>query len=542
MNFHKRQILFALFAALCAAPWQAVSAEPNTPTPAPVVREAPIRFWNRTIAVQRGVLAGADPGLRAQRASERLAGLPLSASANDLEKRSIKVEDQEGVGFIYQGRLLFFLGAGDLDKESGERLDQAADSAIANLTEALKARTAERSWPVIRNGVLYTVGGFILLVAVCVLIWKMQSVVAKFVKKREGLVSLKLGRVDLVPHIAGAGYALFRVVAWGLTLFCFYVWVALSLRRFPYTEPWGLRANGYIAHIIRGLAKTVLDALPGLLVVIVIVVLVRWMIRITSLLLHQVAGGTAAVPWMDADVAKATERIVSAVLWIFGIIVAYPYIPGSQTEAFKGMSVFFGLVISLGSTGIINQIISGLFVVYSKALKTGEWVRVNNTEGEVLDVGLLAAKVLTVEGQEVTVPNSILVSTSTVNHTRLGHPDGKIVSCTVTIGYNAPWRQVHALLELAAGRTPNILKTPKPHVLQRQLSDFYIQYTLVARLDNEAQRVQTLSDLHAAIQDAFNEFGVQIMSPHFMEQPNGPVIVPREKWELPPAVVVLGEN
>jgi len=535
MSFYKHRILFALFAVLCAVPWQAVWAAPNTLSAAPIVREAPIRFWNRTIALQRGVLAGADPELRAQRASERLAELPLSASGNDLEKRSIKIEDQEGVGFIYQGRLLFFLGTGDLDKESGERLDQAADSAIANLTEALKARTAERSWPVIRNGVLYTVSGFVLLVALCVLIWKVQSAVAKFVRKREGLVSLKLARVDIVPHIAGTGYALFRLVAWGLTLFLVYLWVALSLRRFPYTEPWGLRANGYIFHVIRELAENVLAGLPNVLVVIVIIVFVRWMIRMTTLLLDQVARGTAAVPWMDADVAKATQRIVSAVLWIFGIIVAYPYIPGSQTEAFKGLSVFFGLVVSLGSTGIINQIISGLFVVYSKALKTGEWVKVNDTEGEVLDVGLLAAKVLTVEGQEVTVPNSILVSTSTVNHTRLGHPDGKMVNCTVTIGYDAPWRQVHALLELAAGRTSNILKTPKPHVLQRQLSDFYIQYTLVARLDNEAQRVQTVSDLHAAIQDAFNEFGVQIMSPHFMMQPNGSVVVPREKWDLPPA-------
>jgi small-conductance mechanosensitive channel len=111
-----------------------------------------------------------------------------------------------------------------------------------------------------------------------------------------------------------------------------------------------------------------------------------------------------------------------------------------------------------------------------------------------------------------------------------------MVNCTVTIGYDVPWRQVHALLELAAGRKSNILKTLKPHVLQRQLSDFYIQYTLVARLDDEAQRVQRVSDLHAAIQDAFNEFGVQIMSPHFMMQPNGSVVVPREKWALSPAV------
>ena len=178
---------------------------------------------------------------------------------------------------------------------------------------------------------------------------------------------------------------------------------------------------------------------------------------------------------------------------------------------------------------------SGLFVVYSKALKTGEWVKVNDTEGKVLEVGLLAAKIRTIEGQEVTIPNSVLVGTPTRNYTRLGHPDGMSVSSTVTIGYDAPWRQVHALLELAADRTPNISKASKPSVVQKQLSDFYVEYTLIARLDDERLRIQTVSNLNSAIQDAFNEFGVQIMSPHYMIQPNGSVMVPREKWDAKPS-------
>jgi small-conductance mechanosensitive channel len=117
----------------------------------------------------------------------------------------------------------------------------------------------------------------------------------------------------------------------------------------------------------------------------------------------------------------------------------------------------------------------------------------------------------------------------------LGHADGMSLSSTVTIGYGAPWRQVHALLQLAADRTPNIGKTPKPSVVQKQLSDFYVEYTLVARLENERLRIQTVSHLNSAIQDAFNEFGVQIMSPHYMIQPNGSVIVPREKWDAEPS-------
>lgn len=316
--------------------------------------------------------------------------------------------------------------------------------------------------------------------------------------------------------------------------------MTLSLRQFPYTAPWGKQLGSYVINLLQTFVGSAVHALPGLFAVAVIFAITRWIVRLASALFEQVASGTIRISWMDADVARATQRIFSAVAWIFAAVVAYPYIPGSSTDAFKGISVFFGLVISLGSTGIINQIMSGLFVVYSKALKTGEWVKVNETEGEVIDVGLLAAKVRTVEGQEVTIPNSVLVGTSTTNYSRLGHPDGMIVSSTVTIGYDAPWRQVHGLLTLAADRTSNIRKQPEPYVLQRQLSDFYVEYTLIARLGNEHLRIETLSDLHSQIQDAFNDVGVQIMSPHFMMQPDGNVVVPPSKWYASPTPPGLG--
>lgn len=497
--------------------------------------EAPIEFWNRVIAVQRATLVGATPEERAERASRRLAELPLNASAAEIVTRPLKVDDQDGVGFVFRAEFLFFLGTADLDKESGEKLEQASDSAMGNLAEALQARTAERSWPVIRSGLSHTLISLMVLVALCVAAWKVQAWIVKFLRKREGSASLTLFRVDVLPVITATVYRILRLLAWIFTFSLIYVWITFSLHRFPYTEPWGKQAGSYVLNSLRDLATAVLNGLPGLLMVVLIFIATRWLIRMVTVLFERVATGRISVAWMDADVAHATKRIFSAILWVFAIIIAYPYIPGSQTQAFKGLSVFFGLVISLGSTGIINQITSGLFVVYSKALKTGEWVKINETEGEVLDVGLLAAKIRTIEGQEVTVPNSILVSTSTRNYTRLGRSDGMSLSSTVTIGYDAPWRQVHALLQLAADRTPNISKTPKPSVVQKQLSDFYVEYTLIARLDDERLRIQTGSNLNSAIQDAFNEFGVQIMSPHYMIQPNASVIVPREKWDAMPS-------
>jgi small-conductance mechanosensitive channel len=499
--------------------------------------EAPIQFWNRDIAVFRATLASSTPEERAERAAQRLHDLPLNASGRDLQLLPFRVEDQDGIAFTYHGRFLFFLGTDDLDKESGEKLDQASQRVLRNLDAALEAREAERRWPIIRSGLFLSFIGLLLLLLTVILIWRFYAwLAARIYAKEQSFPSrLRLFGADLLPHIATVARSFLRAVAWVLALSAIYLWLAFSLRRFPYTQPWGNQLGAYVLQLFQQFVQAAVHALPGILEVFIIFTIARWIAHIGKAFFNQVATGRMRIPWMDPDMAQATQRIFSAFVWIFAVVVAYPYIPGSSTEAFKGISVFFGLVISLGSTGIINQVISGLFVVYSKALKTGEWVRVNEIEGEVLEVGLLAAKIRTIEGQEVTIPNSVLVGTLTTNYTRLGYPDGMIASTTVTIGYDAPWRQVHALLLLAAERTTNIRKQPEPYVLQRQLSDFYPEYTLIVRLGEQKMRIETLSNLHSNIQDAFNEFGVQIMSPHYMVQPERSVVIPRSKWHQSPS-------
>ena len=540
-----RLIFIAAVAFLSGVPHMvAAEAVPQVTRPAkPAASEARIEFWNRLIAFQRGSLAGSTAQERADRAVSRLEELPLNMTAAEISLHPLNVENQDGFAFVGRGRVLFFVGSNDLDKESGETLEQASQAALRNLNEALQARAAERTWPVIRSGLLFTILGLLLMLFLVAAIWKAHSRTVAFLRGREHSfpVRLRLFGLDLLPHIAAIVYSAARTVAWALTLSLFYLWVTLSLRRFPYTQPWGNEAGSYVWQLVQELGRAAVHALPGLMAVSFIFILTRWIVRLARGLFEQIATGRISVSWMDADVARATQRIFAAIAWIFAVVVAYPYIPGSQTDAFKGISVLVGLVISLGSTGIINQIMSGLFVVYSKALRTGEWVKVNETEGEVLEVGLLAAKIRTVEGQEVTIPNSVLVGTSTRNYTRLGYPDGMVVSSTVTIGYDAPWRQVHALLLRAADCTANVRKRPEPYVLQRALSDFYVEYTLIARLEDEKRRIESLSDLHSQIQDAFNEFGVQIMSPHYMVQPEGNVVVPPAKWHTPPSEPEPGE-
>ena len=217
-------------------------------------------------------------------------------------------------------------------------------------------------------------------------------------------------------------------------------------------------------------------------------------------------------------------------IWVFSVTIAYPYIPGSGTDAFKGVSVFVGLVVSLGSAGVVNQVMSGLVVIYSRALKPGEFVRVGDDLGTVSELGMLSTKIITRKREEITIPNAVLVGTKMVNYSRHAVGEGAVVGTTVTIGYDVPWRQVHAMLLRAAEQTAGVRKDPAPRVWQKALSDFYVEYELVVNLDKPEERVPVLSELHTHIQDAFNENGVQIMSPHYESQPGEKVFVPKSQW------------
>jgi small-conductance mechanosensitive channel len=194
-------------------------------------------------------------------------------------------------------------------------------------------------------------------------------------------------------------------------------------------------------------------------------------------------------------------------------------------------------MVSLGSAGLINQIMSGLEVIYSRALKPDEFIRIGDDEGLVSEIGMLSTKIVTWKREEITIPNAVLVSTKTVNYSRLAAGNGDVISTAVTIGYDVPWRQVHAMLLLAAERTAGVRKDPRPHVIQKALADFYVEYQLVVNLNKPEERIPVLSELHAQIQDAFNEFGVQIMSPHFQSQPSGKIFVPQSQWFVEPADV-----
>ena len=197
--------------------------------------------------------------------------------------------------------------------------------------------------------------------------------------------------------------------------------------------------------------RSVVDALPNLFTLLLIVVVTRFLARLATLAFVAVEDGRLTLPWVHPDTAPPTRRIVVALLWLFALIVSYPYLPGSQSEVFKGVSVFVGLIVSLGSTGVMNQLMSGLMVTYSRALRCGDFVRVATSKAPSTTIGSLSTKIRTPRNEEVTIPNAVVVSHATTNYSR-NMAEGVYASTSVTIGYDTPWRQVQALLLLAAAR------------------------------------------------------------------------------------------
>ncbi|MGB5660062.1 MAG: mechanosensitive ion channel domain-containing protein, partial [Thermoanaerobaculia bacterium] len=361
---------------------------------------------------------------------------------------------------------------------------------------------------------------------------KLEQFTDRTLKKSiAGTIATKSDQSVKIVRYAGQAA---RIVGGLLILTSTYLWLAEVLRRFPFTRPWGEALGDYLLGIVAWIGNGILQAIPGLFIVVVIYFLTRASSRLVSAVFTAVQEERLHLPGLHAETAQPTRKLIIAALWLLAIVVAFPYLPGSSTDAFKGLSVFLGLMISLGSTGVVNQAMSGLMLMYSRALRVGDWVHVGAVEGEVLQMGMVSTKVRTREGEDVTVPNAVVIAKETVNYTRFAKA-GVRVNTTVTIGYDTPWRQVHALLEGAAEKTAGLRQEPPPFVLQTGLSDWYPEYRLVAVIEDPSIRPLVLSDLHQNIQDLFNQFGVQIMSPHYINNPPEPFVVPPERRSPPPA-------
>jgi small-conductance mechanosensitive channel len=509
---------------------------------ASVDEEAQLSWSQRPIAVFRVVYNGATPAARVARARARLAEFESRNLPLEIEQVNISVKEagreHTGIALRAQDIVLLTLLKDDLDPADHLNLTQAAGAAATRLRDALAAAREQREPAVLARGALRAaVATAVALLLAWLLMRANAALRARLAEPGGQEGSAQEHRLAI--HARSLLTRLAQIAATALGLAITYAWLAYVLHEFPATLPLSQRLGEYVWHALGEIGSGVIGAVPGLIAVALIAVLAEALSRAAQGAFRAVQAGRLALPGVHRETAGATRRMVVGAIWILAIVAAYPYIPGSGSGVFQGFSVLIGAMVTLGSSGIANQIMSGLTLVYSRALRRGDHVFIGapgtEIEGVVTEVGTLATKIVTMRNEEITVPNAVVVANPIRNFSKLAEGEGTLVSTRVTIGYDAPWRQVHAMLEEAARRTPGLRAAPAPRVAQRGLADFYVEYELFANIDRPLDKVHTLSRLHAAIQDVFNEYGVQIMSPHFLGQPADPVLVRKENRHAAPA-------
>jgi small-conductance mechanosensitive channel len=295
------------------------------------------------------------------------------------------------------------------------------------------------------------------------------------------------------------------------------------------------------SHLVAAVAAPIKDLMvkfwtnaPNIFIVFLIGYVTLYAVRFVRFFFHKVANRTLQFARFKPRWAETTQHLVSILIVICALLVAYPYIPGSESPAFKGITLFIGVLASIGSAGVVPNMISGIMLTYMDAFEVGDVVKIGDTYGVVHDTGILSTTLRSHATELITIPNSSIWSSNITNFSRrVG--DGASLVAKVGIGYDAPWRQVEAILKTAAARTTGIRTSPDPYVLTSSLDQFNVTYELHAFVDTGCPVYEVKSRLHENILDACNEFGVQIMTPAYEGDPESVKMVRKEQWFAAPA-------
>jgi small-conductance mechanosensitive channel len=343
---------------------------------------------------------------------------------------------------------------------------------------------------------------------------EIQSVEKRFA----GRQMLKFVDGDSLVAINGNLLKLFRTILM-LVLFVFYLNAVFSF--FPWTFNLSARLFQLITTPLINFGRAFVANLPNLFAILMIIVIVNVILRSLKHAFRQIGEERVRIRGFYADWADTTYRLVRMVIIIFALVAAFPYIPGSNSPAFKGISIFMGVLFSLGSTSTVGNIFGGLMLTYMRSFQPGDFVEISGLKGTVMARRTFSTRLRTPTNEIISIPNAQVSSNTIINYSNMTKSIGVNIGTSVTIGYDVPWRTVHELLIAAAAGVEDVLDDPAPTVLQLSLDDFYITYKLVVATKRPDRMLRILSDVHQNIQDRFAEAGVEIMSPHYRANRSG---------------------
>ena len=549
-------ILLCFAAAARAAPAPAVAgasppaaaAHDSTADGLDTETAAVVTVWGQPLVTLRAAYGGKSPADRAQAIEERVATVLAANPRAPIRFQHVSTGDLHGVLVVAGHEVLFGILEGDLPV--GGTLDAEATAAAARVRRLAATMESQRDTGTLVRGSAKSVAALAVFLLLC---WLLERRLRPFVLRHSRAVTGQAARetaarataaykaaplIDATFLKAAAVRTSLRTSLLVAELFTAFLCAQFVLLQYPYTEPLGQQLADRLLAFAGKVGSHVADALPNLFVVAAIALTARAVWGLIKRWTIAVEGNLIDSAWLDAETARPTRILLGIGVCAIAVVIAYPFIPGSSSEAFKGVSVLIGVMVSLGGSSVIGQVIAGLVVLYSRAVKRGDFVCIGEHEGHVAEVGLLATRLSTAYAEQINIPSSVMVSAVSRNSMRFAAPGGTALRTTLAVGYDTPWRLVHGLLLEAAQRTSGVLTSPPPRVFQRALSTFFVEYVLFLQFDRNLSRVDVSTTLHATILDTFNAHGVQIMVPAFEGQPDRRVVVPQEEWA--PAGAITG--
>ena len=337
-------------------------------------------------------------------------------------------------------------------------------------------------------------------------------------KKFTGQKMFKFLDGDSVVTINGniVRFVRFVIMAW-----VFIIYLNLVLSFFPWTFNLSAKLFDMVSTPVINFGHGFVDNLPNLFALLVIGAIVWFVLRSLKHVFNQISEGKVRINGFYRDWADPTFRLVRIVIIVFAAVVAFPFIPGSSSPAFKGISIFMGVLLSLGSTSAVGNIVAGLVLTYMRPFVSNDFVEISGLRGTVVSRGTFSTRLKTPTNEIISIPNASVSTNHIINFSRMAEKGGVNVGTAITIGYDVPWRKVHELLVDAAKGVPDVLEAPPPKVLQISLDDFYVQYKLIVTTKHPELRFPMRSNLHQNIQDNFAKAGIEILSPHYQSNRNG---------------------
>ncbi len=527
----------AAIVALVATPFASLAADTGAAQPPPevAIATAPVVVDGQTVFAVRGI-SSFPAEERAAAIADRIRELARNPAIGTGE--IVVVPGALGPEIRAGATLIMRMVAADGELEAVP-VETLAVGHAARIREVVSRYRADRSVASLIDGTLLAgaaTGLFVLLAfALRILYRRIEAVMEARYRRR--IDALPVGSLQ-IAH----GHQTWEVLTSALRatrllviVVLAYFWLQFVLRQFPWTRRLSAGLLDLLADPLLQIGQGFIDYLPDFLFLVVLALITRYGLRILRLYFEAVGRGTLKLNNFEAEWALPTYKILRTLVIALALVMAYPYIPGSGSEALRGISVFAGLLVSLGASSSVANVIAGYINTYGRVLKAGDMIRVGDTIGEVTQIRLHSTRLRTYTNEEVTIPNATLLASHVVNYSALSRTGGLILHTKVGIGYEVPWRQVHAILLEAAARTSGLAKEPAPFVLQRELGDFAVVYQLNVAKDSPQGMLRTYSELHQNVLDVFNEHGVQIMTPAYEGDPEKPKVVAKEDWFAPPA-------